>query len=364
MPDAATAVDLPRSAAYREQRTHTSIELKVLEKIATRAALSVPGVLRHSSGIGQFTGRRLPRVSVQMDPGGRAAVVDVQIATAWPAPTVAVAQVTRETVGEWVEHTTGVPVLAVNVDVTAVVPGSGDEESGDSSGDSSRTSGVTLDELVRAPRTPELTRVTTDRLDVTSPTVERAVTDVLSPTALEEVTVEHPTAPESVSITQVILNLPPAPRHVSAPPRTPVRRPTTPAPVQLTPVHLPPPREVAHPVTPPVEPVRHPRAPFDATRPRPLEPVLVDHADVVVPPRAQGLPLLRDVPTPAGPRLRDIPTPRGLATRAVPTPQGLEVTVFPTVRHRRTVPVTVDTSRRWRPAGAEDTSTPDRRSPR
>lgn len=357
MPDAATAGDLPRSEAYREQRTHTSIELKVLEKIATRAALSVPGVLRHSSGIGQFTGRRLPRVSVQMDPGGRAAVADVQIATAWPAPTVAVAQVTRETVGEWIEHSTGVPVLAVNVDVAAVVPGSGEEESSDSSG-------VTLDELVRAPRTPELTRVTTDRLDVTSPTVERSVTDVLSPTALEEVEVEHPTAPESVNITQVILNLPPAPRHVSAPTRSPVRRPTTPTPVQLTPVHLPAPPEVAHPVTPPTEPVRHPRAPYDAARPRPMEPVLVDHADVVVPPPAKGLPLLRDVPTPAGPRLRDIPTPRGLATRAVPTPQGLPVTVFPTVRRRRTIPVTVDTSRRWRRTSAEDTSTFDERSPR
>ncbi|WP_420099281.1 Asp23/Gls24 family envelope stress response protein [Corynebacterium sp.] len=326
----AATEELPRSEAYRQQRTHTSIELKVLEKIATRAALTVPGVIRHSSGIGQFTGRRLPRINVQMAPSGHAAVAEVQIATRWPAPTVAVAQVTRETVGEWIEHMTGVPVLAVNVDVAAVVPNADGAAS------------ISVDDLIAAARTPELTRVTATPLHATSPTTDRMVTDVVVPSAPAPVQPVHPRPVESVRLRPVSASEPRPAQHVHAPEPRPVLHPSAP-----TPVHA---RRVPTPVPPTVH---RPRSPFSAAQPRLLEPVTVSHVEVTTPPPAHGLPVLYDIPTPTGPRMRDIPTPRGLPTRAVPTPQGLEVTIFPTARRRRRIPVTVDTSRRW-PARPSD----------
>lgn len=339
------AVDeLPRSEAYRRQRTHISIDLKVLEKIATRAALSVPGVIRHSSGIGQLTGRRLPRVSVEMDPGGSAAVADIQIATAWPAPTVAVAQVTRETVGEWIEHSTGVPVLAVNVDVAAVVPEA--EET------------VTVTDLEAAPRTPEHTRVSATPLKASSPTVARQITEVTVPPTPEPRQPVHPRAVESVQLMPVTVGRPEPARHVYAPTPRPVLHPPTPTPVHATPVQPPRPTEVTHPVTPSAVPVMHPRSPHGTAQRRLLEPVLVDHVTVTTPPPPRGLRILYDVPTPRGPLLRDIPTPRGLPTRTVPTPQGLGVTIFPTVRSHRRIPVTVDRSRRWRSTGTGDNRAP------
>ncbi|MEY8566173.1 Asp23/Gls24 family envelope stress response protein [Corynebacteriaceae bacterium 7-707] len=337
----AVAVELPRSRDYLRQRTHTTIETRVLEKIGVHAALSVPGVIRHSSGIGQITGRRLPRVAVQMDPAGTAAVVDVQVATSWPAPTVAVAQVTREAVGEWIEHTTGVPVLAVNVEVAAVVPAPGPA--------------VTVRDLSEAPRTPELTTVSATPLQAESPTVSRGVPTVTVPDAPAPVPLLHPQPVENVRLTPVSAGRPQPARRVAAPPRRPVRRPVAPAPVRATPVPAPPAPTVTRPATPRATPVLRPRPPYGPSRPRPLEPVIVDRVEVTAPPRPHGLRILYDVPTPAGPRMRDIPTPRGLPTRTVPTPQGLGVSVHPTVRRHRRIPVTVDTGRRWG-GGPSDTS--------
>ncbi|MDN6377129.1 Asp23/Gls24 family envelope stress response protein, partial [Corynebacterium sp.] len=140
-----TAVDSDRS---------TTISPRVVEKIALRAARQVPGVIDHSSGLGQFAGRSFPRVSVHLISdvrGQRVAVdLDVQIATRWPAPTVAVAQLTREVVAEWVEAFTGMTVHAVNVDVGEVVPHPElpDEQAR-----------ITLGELEATPRTPLLTRI-------------------------------------------------------------------------------------------------------------------------------------------------------------------------------------------------------------
>jgi uncharacterized alkaline shock family protein YloU len=340
--------ELPRSRDYLAQRTHVSIETRVLEKIGVQAALSVPGVVPHSSGIVQLAGRKLPRVSVQMDPTGASAVADVQIATSWPAPTVAVAQVAREAVGEWIEHSTGVPVLAVNVEVAAVVPGADHRPA------------VTVQDLTDAPRTPELTRVTAEPLRPTSPTVSRRVPTVTVPTTPEPAAPVRPQPVETVRLTPVSAGRPRPPRHIPAPAARPVRRPDTPEPVHVTSVPSPAPPAVTRPVTPPAAAVVRPRSPYSPSRPRPLHPVVVEHADVTAPPPPRGLRILYDVPTPAGPRLRDIPTPRGLPTRAVPTPQGLGVRIHPTVRRRRRIPVTVDTSRRWNNTPGED----DDRSPR
>lgn len=333
MPDATAPEELPRLDSYLRQREHTSIELKVLEKIGHRAALSVPGVIRHSSGIGQWTGRRLPRVTVHMDYGERVAVADVQIATAWPAPTVAVAQVTRETVAEWIEHMTGVPVLAVNVGIAAVVPV--DDTDRDGGEDSSR---VTLDDLAAAPRSPEITRVTAEPLPVTFPETTRTVDEPFSPDVPEHPALVSPAVPDAAPTVAVTRGRPPRPRHVTAPAVPSALRPADPPRHRLRPVAVPSAPEVLHPVTPPSDEVVRPRPPYtgaQGTHPRPLIPVDTAHRDVTVPPKPAGLPLLFDVPT-----------PRGLPTRTVPTPDGLPVTVFPQVRRTGLTPVTVDRSRR------------------
>jgi uncharacterized alkaline shock family protein YloU len=209
------AADLPRAAAYENQRRHVRIETRVLEKTGVRAALSVPGVIVHSSGIGKLTGRRLPRIAVRMDSQGRSATVDAQLAVAWPGPVVAVAQVARETVAEWIEHSTGVPVLAVNVEVAAVVP-TDDPASGR----------VTIQDLREAPRTPALTPVTATPL---------AVTPVTAPSVRAADRLRHPVAPAHAEVVHPRAIRPPAPVSVTAPPPLPVHhvQPPVPAPVAL-----------------------------------------------------------------------------------------------------------------------------------
>lgn len=321
------SAELPRSAAYRQQRRNTSIDMKVLAKIATRAALSVPGVIRHSSGVGQLTGRRLPRITVQMDPAGQAAVADIQIATSWPAPTVAVARATRETVGEWIEHSTGVPVLAVNVDVAAVVP--------------VPDRAVTVDDLAAAPRTPEYLRVTATPLRAVSPTVSRRVSEVSTPVAPRPRHLLHPRPASPVRPVTVATGSPCPVRHIGDTVPREVRHPSVPVPFRAAPLPCPSPPEVAHPETPSPAPVFRPRSPHSPARPRHLAPVIIDHVEVTVPPPARGLPVLYAVPTPRGLPVRDVPTPRGLPVRAVSTPLRSGVTVRPTVRRRRRIPVAV-----------------------
>ena len=295
---------LPLSASYDVQRTHTTIEFRVLERIAHRAALSVPGVIMHSSGISQFAGRRLPRVSVRMAPGGRAAVIDLLIAASWPAPTAAIAQVTRETVGEWVEQATGVPVVAVNVDVAAVVPAPDDSPA------------VTLEVLRDAPRTPLLTRVSATPLTAASPAGRRTMPAPYTPDPPERPAVTHPAPGDPDEVARPVAGRPVPVRHVTA------ERPTPPW----------------HPTDPARGPVEHPVAPRPVTAYLPR----TTRTPVTGPPPQYGLPVLSVVPTPRGPVLRNVPTPSGLPTRAVPTPQGLPVTIHPHPRRTRVTPVTVD----------------------
>jgi uncharacterized alkaline shock family protein YloU len=332
------AADLPRAAAYENQRKHVRIETRVLEKTGVRAALSVPGVIVHSSGIGKLTGRRLPRIAVRMDSQGRSATVDAQIAVAWPGPVVAVAQVARETVAEWIEHSTGVPVIAVNVEVAAVVP-TDDPASGR----------VTIQDLREAPRTPLLTPVTATPL---------AVTPVTAPAARAADRLRHPVAPEHSEVVHPRAARPPAPVSVTVPPPLPVQhvQPPVPAPVAhvappVTPsvVHVQPPvaPAVVHVGPPPppeidgVQVVGHPQVTRPVTPPPvPLAPVEVWRTPVTAPPPPVA-PVLTPVPAPPPPPLRNIPTPRGLPVENIPTPQGLPLTVFPQVRRRGLRPVTV-----------------------
>jgi uncharacterized alkaline shock family protein YloU len=101
-------------------RGHLIIKERAAARIVTAAALGVPGVIRHSSGIGRFTGRDLPRAAAMITP--RSVSVDVSIAVAWPSPVALIAREVKWAVARNLEHLTGVPVEQVNIVVSALVP--------------------------------------------------------------------------------------------------------------------------------------------------------------------------------------------------------------------------------------------------
>ena len=292
----------------------THIDDRILRIYALRGALSVPGVIRHSSGINRFTGRSLPRAEIRWDGDHRTVTVDVQIAVSWPSPVVDIATRVRDVVSTWVTDTTGIPVPVVNVEVSAVVPGDGPVTSGD---------------VAACPEAPDLEPVSATPLSATSPEVTRTVAEPA-----------HPETPEPVPLTPVHAGRPQQPTPVYAP-----------EPVTLTAVEVPPHVPATHPQLPertPLVPVVAPE-PMKAHVPDcPPAPqttaVSVNHRDVTTPPvlpgpAARGV--LRDVPTPSGPQLENVPTPQGLPVRTVPTPRGLPVSVYPTVSRRGLTPVTV-----------------------
>ncbi|AGP31615.1 Asp23/Gls24 family envelope stress response protein [Corynebacterium terpenotabidum] len=277
-----------------DQPSPTRIDDRVFRVHALRAALSVPGVINHASGLNRLTGRTFPRAELSWDADHRAISVSLQIAVVWPSPVTEVARTTREITARWITAATGVTVRAVDVCVAAVVPV-------DPSDAAER---VTDDLLAATDRLPELTTVTAAPLQPQSPTVHRTVPDPV-----------HPTAPAHAELTPVRAGRPPVPVHVTAP-----------APVQAVPVSAPPPVEVLHPVTPPRRPLRTIPVPQTVVP----DPVLVRHVEVSHP------------ACPAGPRVtRTVPTPSGPPMENVPTPTGLPVTVFPTVNRRGLTAVTV-----------------------
>jgi uncharacterized alkaline shock family protein YloU len=92
---------------------------KVVERLASRAALETAGVHRHGAGIGKLTGRDLPRVHVQISGDRVRAGVHIAVAWAWPLPTV-VADV-QANVAHALTAWAGLHVDAVDVSVPAVV---------------------------------------------------------------------------------------------------------------------------------------------------------------------------------------------------------------------------------------------------
>ncbi|WP_297006714.1 Asp23/Gls24 family envelope stress response protein [uncultured Corynebacterium sp.] len=253
------------------------IDDRVPRTFAVRGALSVPGVISHSSGIGRFTGRSLPRADLRWDADHHSVSVDLQIAVAWPSPVITVATVVRETVAAWITAATGIPVSVVNVTVAAVVP----------------DTRVTTTVVETAPRSPELAPVVATPLTVVSPTVTRSAGAPV-----------HPRTHRRTTLTPVRAGRPLRPEHVTAPP------------------------------VPATVPVR--TAPRTS-----LAEISVRHRPVTEPPQPTPPFVLHDIPTPAGPVLENIPTPQGLPVRTVPTPDGLPLTVFPRVDRHDRVPVTV-----------------------
>ncbi len=119
--DGGARLDAPpsREPAPPAERGHLDIRDRVVERVAERAALEVPGVVRHSGTLGRVTGRDLPRVDATVA-GGRVRV-RLDVAVEWPNPLPDTASAVRSTVAERLAALTGMTVDAVDVTAAHVV---------------------------------------------------------------------------------------------------------------------------------------------------------------------------------------------------------------------------------------------------
>lgn len=102
-------------------RGTTTIADKVLERIAERAALEVPGVVRHNAGPELLSAvtSDLPRASAET--AGDRVGVELTVALDWSASAHEAAADVRRHVGEQLERLTGKSVDRVDVTVAALV---------------------------------------------------------------------------------------------------------------------------------------------------------------------------------------------------------------------------------------------------
>ena len=72
-----------------------------MAKIATAAAVNVPGVVRQSGGLTRLTGRDLPRADISM--GSDAVAINLFLAVSWPCSVTELTGRVRTEVGRSVE---------------------------------------------------------------------------------------------------------------------------------------------------------------------------------------------------------------------------------------------------------------------
>jgi uncharacterized alkaline shock family protein YloU len=102
-------------------RGTTTIADKVLERLAARAALEVPGVIQHSEGPDVLSAvtSDLPRVSAET--AGDRVSIELKVAVDWASSAHEVAAALRDHVRGQLERLTGKTVDRVNVTVSALV---------------------------------------------------------------------------------------------------------------------------------------------------------------------------------------------------------------------------------------------------
>ena len=155
----------------------TVISKKAVGKVVTEALRSVPGCIKHSSGLDRFTGRELPRFDIDLDEDNTACAVEVQIAVRWPAPVTAVAVTVREVVAGWIESSTKIPVVSVAVTVVDVVP----------AGPEYPIERITAQQLDNTPRFPDFRPIIANPIVGEEIVVKRAHPKPHAPSALTDV---------------------------------------------------------------------------------------------------------------------------------------------------------------------------------
>ncbi|MCK6210710.1 Asp23/Gls24 family envelope stress response protein [Georgenia sp. EYE_87] len=99
----------------------TTIADKVVEQLAARTALEVPGVVRHAPGpdvLSTFTST-LPQASAET--AGEHLTISVRVAVDWGASAQKVAEDVRRHVRDTLQRSTGKTVDRVNVTVAALL---------------------------------------------------------------------------------------------------------------------------------------------------------------------------------------------------------------------------------------------------
>jgi uncharacterized alkaline shock family protein YloU len=130
--DTARRSALPGAPVGHTELGMISVDDRVVEKLASRAAVEIPDaggaaprVLGHSvTGAGAFGGRRtsltaLPKVSADVD--GSIVVLDMSISVRWPVSVPEVSSAVREHVRSRVSELTGLTVTEVAISVTDLV---------------------------------------------------------------------------------------------------------------------------------------------------------------------------------------------------------------------------------------------------
>lgn len=157
----------------------TVISEKAVGRIVEQALASVPGCIRHASGLDKVTGRELPRWEIDLDSENRAMSIVAQIAVRWPSPVTEVAATARQALHAWVERYTDIPVIKADVTVAAVVPGDVDN---------SQPTRVTSEDIAARQHEPTLEAVTASPLETQEVTTNRQVTSLLHPKPFGDVT--------------------------------------------------------------------------------------------------------------------------------------------------------------------------------
>jgi len=101
------------------QRGRLDIAARVVERIATAEATSVPGVATTGSALAQVVGRQYPKASAEV--AGARTRVDVDVAIAWPFSLAEVTAAVRTVVNSRVRGLAGLEVDAVNVTAAKIV---------------------------------------------------------------------------------------------------------------------------------------------------------------------------------------------------------------------------------------------------
>ncbi len=96
------------------------IKDRALNRIATTAALAVPGVVRHGQALTSVGVRELP-CALAMTKAGEITVL-VQIAVDWPCVLTEVARAVQITVAAHLSQLTGMTIARVDVSITRALP--------------------------------------------------------------------------------------------------------------------------------------------------------------------------------------------------------------------------------------------------
>ncbi len=182
----------PSPTTSSESLGQTLISEKVVARIVSAAADSVPGTTRQTRSLDNITARRYPRFDVEVDNNAGTVFVEAYIAVLWPAPVTAVAARVRDTITAWVERLTHFSVSKVNV-VTGPVIRQGDT--------------ITRDLIDAAPLSPNPTPITVRKI---CKQVEGSAPHPASQKVLTDVTVRKSAPAQAIWAPEV-----PAPRRLA-----------------------------------------------------------------------------------------------------------------------------------------------------